>query len=170
MAIWKKLFSKITFKDYPDTSTPLNADNLNKMTDAIDGIDDRVVELNSNFNNSIETDHKTYTNIKGSDHAGLKISDSSDVGYVVQLQANGELTKWHNDGSGWKYTSKYIDENELSEKANSSDVEELELPIGSIVMGMRPSYGTWKECGHVEMTTLGGGGEFVQCYQRIGII
>lgn len=49
MAIWKKLFSKITFKDYPDTSTPLNADNLNKMTDAIDGIDDRVVELNSNL-------------------------------------------------------------------------------------------------------------------------
>lgn len=51
MAIWEKLFSKITFKDYPDTSTPLNATNLNKMTDAIDGIDDRVVELNSNLYN-----------------------------------------------------------------------------------------------------------------------
>lgn len=49
MAIWEKLFSKITFKDYPDTSTPLNATNLNKMTDAIDRIDDRVVELNSNL-------------------------------------------------------------------------------------------------------------------------
>jgi hypothetical protein len=49
MAIWEKLFSKITFKNYPDTSTPINADNLNKMTDAIDGIDDRVVELNSNL-------------------------------------------------------------------------------------------------------------------------
>lgn len=47
MAIWEKLFSKIIFKDYPNTSTPLNADNLNKMTDAIDGIDNRVVELNS---------------------------------------------------------------------------------------------------------------------------
>lgn len=50
MAIWEKLFSKIAFKNYPDTSTPLNATNLNKMTDAIDGIDDRVVELNSNLN------------------------------------------------------------------------------------------------------------------------
>ena len=49
MAIWEKLFSKITFKDYPDTSTPLNATNLNAMTDAIDGIDGRVVELNSNL-------------------------------------------------------------------------------------------------------------------------
>lgn len=51
MAIWEKLFSKIIFEDYPDTSTPLNATNLNKMTDAIDGIDDRVVELNSNLDN-----------------------------------------------------------------------------------------------------------------------
>lgn len=55
MAIWEKLFSKITFKNYPDTSTPVNADNLNKMTDAIDGIDDRVVELNSNL--QIETNY-----------------------------------------------------------------------------------------------------------------
>lgn len=51
MAIWEKLFSKITFKDYPDTSTPLNATNLNKMTDAIDGIDNRVVELKSILGN-----------------------------------------------------------------------------------------------------------------------
>lgn len=50
MAIWEKLFSKITFKDYPDTSTPLNASNMNALSDAIDGIDDRVVELNSNLN------------------------------------------------------------------------------------------------------------------------
>lgn len=53
MAIWEKLFSKITFKNYPDTSTPVNADNLNKMSDAIDGIDDRVVELNSNLTDYI---------------------------------------------------------------------------------------------------------------------
>lgn len=53
MSVWEKLFSKITFKNYPDTSTPINAVNLNKMTDAIDGIDDRVVELNSNLADSI---------------------------------------------------------------------------------------------------------------------
>lgn len=49
MAIWQKLFNKITFKDYPDTSTPLNANNLNAITNAIDELDDRVVELNSNI-------------------------------------------------------------------------------------------------------------------------
>lgn len=44
MNIWQKIFSKITFKDYPDVSTPINATNLNVMTNAIDGLDDRVVE------------------------------------------------------------------------------------------------------------------------------
>lgn len=78
MAIWKKLFSKITFKDYPDTSTPINANNLNKMTDAIDGIDNRVVELNSNLEQtnidlanviklqSVTTSHQQYETIKAS--------------------------------------------------------------------------------------------------------
>lgn len=49
MALLEKLFSKITFKNYPDTSTPIDADNLNKMTDAIDGIDDRVVDIGDNL-------------------------------------------------------------------------------------------------------------------------
>lgn len=58
MAIWEKLFNKITFKDYPDTTTPLNASNMNTLSNAIDGIDDRVVELNSNLeqtNSNLET-------------------------------------------------------------------------------------------------------------------
>lgn len=49
MAIWQKLFNKITFKDYPDVSTPLNATNLNAMTDAIDRLDDRIVELGTDL-------------------------------------------------------------------------------------------------------------------------
>lgn len=49
MAIWEKLFSKITFKDYPDTSTPLNANNLNAMTSVIDGLDDRVLSIIGNM-------------------------------------------------------------------------------------------------------------------------
>ena len=63
MAIWEKLFNKITFKNYPDTSTPLNADNLNKMSDAIDGIDDRVVELNSNLAKKVNTNHPNITGV-----------------------------------------------------------------------------------------------------------
>lgn len=73
MAIWEKLFRKIIFKDYPDTSTPLNASNMNALSDAIDGIDDRVVELNSNLEKwnipskniiiQSDTDHTDVTNI-----------------------------------------------------------------------------------------------------------
>ena len=58
MAIWEKLFSKIIFKDYPDTSTPLNASNMNALSDAIDGIDNRVVELNSKLVSGYYTEDK----------------------------------------------------------------------------------------------------------------
>lgn len=61
MAIWEKLFSKITFKDYPDTSTPLNASNMNALSDAIDGIDDRVVELNSKLAKKVNVNHPNIT-------------------------------------------------------------------------------------------------------------
>jgi hypothetical protein len=78
MAIWEKLFSKIIFKDYPDTSTPLNASNMNALSDAIDGIDNRVIELNSNLEQtnidlanviklqSVTTSHQQYETIKAS--------------------------------------------------------------------------------------------------------
>ena len=82
MAIWEKLFSKITFKNYPNTSTPINADNLNKMTDAIDGIDDRVVELNSNLKDQ---------------EGQLKTQN----GASLRLQEDGNVVRQMPDGSYW---------------------------------------------------------------------
>ena len=85
MAIWKKLFSKIIFKNYPDTSTPINADNLNKMTDAIDGIDNRVVELNSNFEMKTATLNKNYI--------AMNICSVCGVKYIrCSTHPNGNMT------------------------------------------------------------------------------
>lgn len=41
-----KIYSKINFLNRPSKKTPLNAANLNKMDEAIDGLDSRVVETN----------------------------------------------------------------------------------------------------------------------------
>lgn len=41
-----KIYSKINFLNRPSKKTPLNAANLNKMDEAIDGLDNRVVETN----------------------------------------------------------------------------------------------------------------------------
>ena len=41
----EKIYSPINWKDYPDESTPIDAENLNKMDSAIEELDNRVVEL-----------------------------------------------------------------------------------------------------------------------------
>lgn len=47
MATWSKLFSNFIWKNRPDTSTPLGQTFLNRLNNAINGIDDRVVTLNA---------------------------------------------------------------------------------------------------------------------------
>lgn len=47
MATWSKLFSNFAWKNRPDTSTPLGQTLLNRINNAINGIDDRVVTLNA---------------------------------------------------------------------------------------------------------------------------
>ena len=47
MATWNKLFSNFAWKNRPDTSTPLGQTLLNRLNNAINGIDDRVVTLNA---------------------------------------------------------------------------------------------------------------------------
>ena len=44
MAI-QKLYPRVNWADYPSTSTPFTAANLNKMDKGIDDIDDRVVSV-----------------------------------------------------------------------------------------------------------------------------
>ena len=46
MATWSKLFTNFAWKNRPDTSTPLGQTLLNRLNNAINGIDDRVVALN----------------------------------------------------------------------------------------------------------------------------
>lgn len=47
MATWSKLFTNFAWKNRPDTSTPLGQTLLNRLNNAINGIDDRVVTLNA---------------------------------------------------------------------------------------------------------------------------
>lgn len=59
--------------------------------------------LNSNMYASLETDHHTYTNIKGIDHAGLKAGN-----YAAQIQSNGDLTKWAYSNGTWNSVGSYL--------------------------------------------------------------
>lgn len=52
---------------------------------------------------SLETDHHTYTNINGTDRAGLKAGN-----YVAQMQQNGQFTKWLYSNGAWNSVGEYL--------------------------------------------------------------
>lgn len=54
MATWSKLFSNFAWKNKPDTSTPLGQTLLNRINNALNGIDDRVVSLKKDKADSAE--------------------------------------------------------------------------------------------------------------------
>lgn len=51
MAIWQKIYKLINWKNSPSVATPLGANNLGKMDKAIDELDNRVIELNTQRGN-----------------------------------------------------------------------------------------------------------------------
>lgn len=51
----QKVYSRVTWENEPSKKTPLSEDNLNKMDYAIDQIDSRVVEQQSDIDNAAGT-------------------------------------------------------------------------------------------------------------------
>lgn len=51
-----KVYERINWENYPSEGTPINEDNLNRMDNAIDAIDMRVVDLDSNKQNALNFD------------------------------------------------------------------------------------------------------------------
>jgi len=46
-----KRYARVNWQNSPSTTTPLNADNLNKMDKGIDDLDNAIEELNNNLGN-----------------------------------------------------------------------------------------------------------------------
>lgn len=53
MSIFSRFYNRISWKNYPDMSTPLNERNLNNMDSAIYELDGKVVDLSNNMQNTI---------------------------------------------------------------------------------------------------------------------
>lgn len=67
-----KKYTRINFQNYPSTSTPLNATNLNKMDKGIDDLDDEVVAVKNTIENmSFDADSISYNNTS----SGLQATD-----------------------------------------------------------------------------------------------
>ena len=81
--------NKLNWQNTPSTSTPLGATNLNKMSDALDTIDDRVIVLDSD---KVSKDgDKVLSDNNYTDEEKTKLNGIA-TGAEVNVQSNFEET------------------------------------------------------------------------------
>ena len=91
-----KTYTRVNFQNYPSTSTPLNATNLNKMDKGIDDLDDEVVTVKNAIENmSFDADSISYDNTS----SGLQATDVQDA--VDEI--NDNLTELNDNLNGFTY-------------------------------------------------------------------
>jgi hypothetical protein len=84
-----KTYTRVNFQNYPSTSTPLNATNLNKLDKGIDDLDDEVVTVKNAIENmSFDADAISYNNTQ----SGLQATD-----------VQGAVDEINDNLSGFKY-------------------------------------------------------------------
>ena len=97
------IFSKVStiFKNVRWLLSKMGTTDISTLGDGT--VTGALSTLNSNIDASLETDHQTYTNIKGTDRAGLKAGN-----YVAQMQQNGQFTKWLYSNGAWNSVGEYL--------------------------------------------------------------
>lgn len=102
-----KAYDKVVWQNTPSTASPLNATNLNKMSDALDTIDDRVIALDTNKANASDVTTALAGKVDKVDGKGLSANDFTDTlktklvgvetGAEVNVQSNFEETDTSSD-------------------------------------------------------------------------
>lgn len=107
MSVWTKLFNNWTWHNKTTaTDTPLSAANLQKINDAIDGIDDRAIDLNTRLDGKVSdgaasmsfnvaADTATAISIENENsgngtYIGMKKIDAADTAFELKAQG-GDL-------------------------------------------------------------------------------
>jgi hypothetical protein len=127
-----KTYTRVNFQNYPSTSTPLNATNLNKLDKGIDDLDDEVVTVKNAIENmSFDADSISYDNTS----SGLQATDVQ--GAVDELNDNltdgiggtSDKFRFGTDGSGnYGYIKKVAGADTFfpfKKKYNASDMVNL---------------------------------------------
>lgn len=73
----EKAYEKITWKDYPSVETPINAENLNKMSDALEEIDNRVVVIDIKTSNEKKLENTMYGGLKFNSISGKSVQEGT---------------------------------------------------------------------------------------------
>jgi hypothetical protein len=102
-----KTYTRVNFQNYPSTSTPLNATNLNKLDKGIDDLDDEVVTVKNAIENmSFDADSISYDNTS----SGLQATDVQDA--VDEI--NDNLTALDTALKNWHISQAYTGNNNIT--------------------------------------------------------
>ena len=105
-----KVYSRISWKNYPNTSTAINETNLNRMDKAIDDLDNRVIEQDSTKANQTTVNNmvKNWTMDETTGVITVEKQDGSTIMFDLniekipvdfELSPNGILTMTTSDGT-----------------------------------------------------------------------
>ena len=100
-----KAYQRINWENFPGKSTPINAENLNKMDVAIDSLDDRTLKLNSDIEKkSDDFSIELYNDNKGNPNPVrfLRVNYStctSEAGVAIKVG----MVSGHGNGSSYSF-------------------------------------------------------------------
>lgn len=104
-----KAYEKINWENTPSTKTPLSAENLNKMDDAIDVIDDRVLNLDEQKANEADVEELVKDVYIDETTGDVTITKKNGTDEKYKISASGDAT--FEDLSYADYKAKNYDEN-----------------------------------------------------------
>ena len=158
-------YKKVGWKDYPDTTTPVNATNLNQMDEGIAAVDQELTTQKENATDMQDMIDQLNT---GLSELNLKIPSklsqlSNDTGFITNSTRNAFTVTPFNrieipttEGTRWLYHGQLTLRIDVTKAFGSGFYGDFSLDIPSNIAPLNGFY-----C--VQLTTLGGRIAFAQC-------
>lgn len=139
-------YVKVGWKDYPDTSTPVNAENLNHMDDQISLMDKDVEDLKNDVDNMNETEKSLSEEIESLNSSlangqiKFGIDEDGNYGYikagadtVTPFKSGGDYTRLNQFTCSLPTTSVSNSGSGVSNSSTSAKKTVYKIPAGSTI-------------------------------------
>ena len=146
-------YEKVGWKDYPDKTTPINAQNLNHMDDQIaanaekNDTQDQAIQKNENdisalnlkmdsANTNISKKQDASTAITTSNIGSQSVNYANSSNYANSAGSANAATKAYKDGNGADIASTYL----KGTQNNRDFINRPSVNIGGTICGLIPTY------------------------------
>lgn len=133
-------YEKVGWKDYPDKTTPINAQNLNHMDDQIaanaekNDTQDQAIQKNENDISALNL--KLESAITTSNIGSQSVNYANASNYANSAGSANAATKAYQDGNGAYIASTYL----KGTQNNRDFINRPSVNIGGTICGLIPTY------------------------------